>query len=102
MAFGSGLLEHNGFEVVALIPVEIGVFEGFAKLSFQSRDAHGCLPFLFFSPGPESRRCARVAFPLFIGDLGCSLYIDRDLDVVALLALDCHDLDAALARRCHG
>jgi hypothetical protein len=102
MALAPRLLENNGPEIVALVSVELGVFKSVAQLGLQAGNAVGSLALFLLSPGAESRRCASVPLSLFVGDLGCSLYIHRYLDMVPLLTLDGHNLYAALARGCQG
>jgi hypothetical protein len=89
-------------EVVSFTSVEITVFQCFAQLLFQTRDAHRCLSFLLLAPSSESGRGSRVALSLLVSNFGRSLNIHRNLHVMTLLAFNGHDLNAALAGRGHG
>jgi hypothetical protein len=102
VSFCARLLEHDRLEIVTLAPVVLDILECFTELCFEPADAVRCLSLLLFSSSAESGRRACIALSLFVGDFGGGLHFYGNLDVVALLALDGHDLDAALAGRAHG
>jgi hypothetical protein len=96
------LLRHDSPEVVTLAAVVLGVFERISKLLFQAGDARRRLTLLFFAPLTEACRCSRIASALLVGQLGGRLHVNGDLHVMALLALDGHELYRVLRRLLYG
>jgi hypothetical protein len=95
MMVSARLLQHDGLEVVSLIAVVVEIFDGIAQLLFKPGDALRCLPLFLFSSSAESRRSPRIALPLLVGHFGRRLDFYRNLQRLAILALDCHDLVCA-------
>lgn len=101
MTVRTRLLINNVLEIISLVSIIFPVFQSVAQLLFQARNTHGSFPLLFLAARTETRRCTRIALSLFVGYLGRSLDVHGYLNVMALLAFDCHDLDATLARWSH-
>ena len=99
MSVGAWLLVYNGPEEVSFSAVEFRPIHRFTNLLFEPRYALRGLTLLLFAASTETSRSTRVPFPLLISDLGSSLDIDWNLDIVTLLTLDSHKLNATLTTR---
>jgi hypothetical protein len=72
------------------------------ELLLQSRDTHRGLTFFLFSSGTETGGCTSVPPSFLIRNHRGGMYVHWNLNTVALLVFDCHELHAALPRWCHG